>query len=111
MNIEHYRHRFGDAAEIVMEFKKKNKGTLPWGRTYGNIRGRCVRGSDPKWKYYGGRGIECRITIGELGFTWLRDKAWTLKQPSIDRVDRSGHYEIENVRWIEMDDNRRRGKS
>jgi hypothetical protein len=30
-----------------------------------------------------------------------------MKMPSVDRIDPMGHYEKSNVRWVEMEENRR----
>ena len=38
--------------------------------------------------------------------TYFRDKAYLLKQASIDRIDSDLDYSIDNVRWIEMRENR-----
>jgi hypothetical protein len=62
-----------------------------------NIKHRCTNPKDPKWKYYGGRGIELRFPsfkefIAEIG---LRPSP----QHSVDRINNNGHYEPGNVRW------------
>lgn len=69
------------------------------------IKRRCFNPKCKNYKYYGGRGIECRITEDELKELWDRDKAYELKQPSIDRIDNDGHYEYRNCQFIEMVEN------
>ena len=65
------------------------------------IRARCRNLSIPSYRYYGGRGIECRITLDDLVALWRRDTAHRLLAPSIDRIDPQGHYELANCQFIE----------
>jgi len=85
-------------------FKRNSKLSKLW---Y-NMKSRCGNPKDKKYKYYGGRGIKVKMTKEELLLLWERDKAYEMKQPSIDRIDPDGHYELSNCRFIEMDENRRR---
>ncbi len=70
------------------------------------IKQRCNNPNNKRYKDYGLRGIKCLITEEELEFLWFRDKAWLLKEPSIDRKDNDGNYELSNCQFIEMDINR-----
>ncbi len=81
---------------------------LPWAAVYYAIKGRCERKSQSSYKDYGAKGIKCLITKDEVKYLWFRDNAMKLKKPSIDRIDRKGHYEILNCRFIEMSENVRR---
>jgi hypothetical protein len=74
-------------------------------RTLHDIRQRCHNPNATGYKYYGGRGIGFLITIDEIIKLWIRDKAWLLKRPSIDRKDNDGHYTYENCRFIELSEN------
>lgn len=71
----------------------------PWLKTLRRIKTRCHPNAE-----YGKRGIKCFITAEELKILWFRDKAWRLKQPSIDRA-RGRHYSFKNCRYIELKDN------
>ncbi len=101
--------RYGEMADFLMARKASGKEKLPWATTYNNIKYRCENKNDRKYASYGGRGIECRITIEELKNLYVRDRAWEMKQPSIDRKNSKYHYTKRNCRWIEMEENRRRG--
>lgn len=70
-----------------------------------DIRNRCNQVSDSIYKYYGGRGIECRITIDELKFLWFRDRAFEMKKPSISRKNHDDHYTLENCKFEELSKN------
>ena len=59
-----------------------------WIKTYNNIIGRC---NYKKSRYYKKR-IKCLITKNELKILWFRDKAYTMKRPSI--TEASNYYDI-----------------
>jgi len=70
-----------------------------------NIKQRCNNPSASGYKYYGGRGIGCLITVTEIIKLWFRDKAHLMKKPSIDRINNDGHYCLDNCRFIELSEN------
>ena len=41
------------------------------------------------------------LTLSDMKFMWERDKAYLLKCPSVDRIDDSRGYEVDNCRFIE----------
>ena len=49
------------------------------------------------------------MTKDDFKFIWFRDKAHGMKQPSIDRIDNDGNYELSNCRFIEHRENARLG--
>jgi len=75
-----------------------------------NIELRCKNPMVHGYAYYGGRGIEKRLTLLELAHLWYRDKASDMLKPSIDRKNSDGHYELANCRFIEMRENKARGQ-
>lgn len=69
------------------------------------IKQRCNNLKKPEYKYYGGRGIECRFTdsndfiyyvMGVLGFNSTEKLAGL----QIDRINNDGHYEMGNIRFV-----------
>ena len=78
---------------------------VPWKQIFTDIKYRCNNINARAYKWYGDRGIECRITEEELKELWFRDKAYLLKKPSIDRIDNDGNYELNNCQFIELIDN------
>lgn len=70
-----------------------------------NINRRCNNPKDKAYGRYGARGIKNFLSLEDLIYLWKRDKADTLKQPSIDRIDSKGNYTLENCRFIEMTEN------
>ena len=82
---------------------------FPWARKLALIRYRCTNENDISYQWYGGKGIKCLITKEELGELWVRDRAYAMARPSIDRIDSTGHYEMSNCRFIELKENCRDG--
>ena len=91
--------------DCVKKYQKEYIEKFPWKIIFANIKQRCNNQKNKKYPRYGGRGIECRITVEELEKLWYRDKAWLLDQPSIDRKENNGHYTFENCKFIEMIEN------
>jgi hypothetical protein len=76
--------------------------------TLAQIKQKCENPRNPAYHCYGGRGIKCFLTYGQLLELWERDHADKMKQPSIDRFDPRGHYLFSNCRFIELSENSRR---
>jgi len=83
------------------DFYKK----FPWMQSYRAIHHRCNNPNASDYKYYGGRGIKCLITKDEVKFLWFRDKAYEMKQPTVDKINNDDNYYLENCRFIEQSDN------
>lgn len=88
------------------EYRKRYKQKA-WRKTYQHIWMRC------NWKEgkYHKRKIKNYLTLADLKFLWLRDKAYLMKQPSIDRINTEGNYTLKNCRYIELLENQRRKKA
>lgn len=80
----------------------------PWVRTLRYINSRCNNPKASKYSSYGGRGIKNFLTSSDLKFLWFRDQAVNMTKPSIDRIDSDGHYSLENCRYLETEENRKR---
>jgi hypothetical protein len=84
---------------------KKYYKDYPWRKKFYVIKERCENSHNSHYKYYGGRGIKCLITQEELKSIWIRDKAYLLKRPSINRKDNDGNYTFENCEIVEWGKN------
>lgn len=80
----------------------------PWKRVLTNIKTRCNNKNATQYKYYGGKGIKCLITEEEIKELWFRDKAYLMKNPSIDRENSNLNYTFNNCRFIEININTQR---
>ena len=85
--------------------RKKMKLEHPETFIFMDIKRRCNSIHRKDYKYYGGRGIECLITVEEIRKLMERDNYWNFKKPSIDRIDNDGNYSYENCRFIEFGKN------
>lgn len=77
----------------------------PWNRYLVGARKRCK--SDP---HYMKKGIRCLLNTSIMKFLWNRDHAAELKEPSLDRIDPEKNYLLSNCRFIEFEENRKRGR-
>ncbi len=76
-----------------------------WAMILHHVKRRCNYGRLGRITHYQRNGIECRLTVIEVARAWFRDKGYLLKDPHLDRVDPDGHYEFQNVRFIEAWEN------
>lgn len=73
------------------------------------VNHRCDSPKHISYRWYGAKGIKNFLTLDDLKYIWARDRAHSLKKPSLDRIDPNGHYYLTNVRFIELYDNQKRG--
>ncbi len=89
----------------LKEDTKQYKKNFPWKYVLFNIKNRCGNHSNKSYSDYGGRGIKCLITEEEIKNLWFRDKAYEMKQASIDRINNDRDYTLDNCRFIELSEN------
>jgi len=90
---------------LILEKGKQHRKKYPWKHTLKYIKSRCNNPKMTNYESYGGRGIKCLITAGELKKLWFRDKAYLMEKPSIDRKENDDNYTYENCEYIEISDN------
>lgn len=105
---------------IRIEKLKKNRASVTHGYSIGQkrtrayniwtkMKQRCLNSKDPKYPYYGGRGIT--IDSSWLSFqNFILDMGNPPNEHSIDRIDVNGNYCKSNCRWStnkEQSNNRR----
>ena len=73
---------------------------------------RCNNPNSPIYKYYGGRGIQCKFKSTNSFILWVTgimgyDTIEKLRGLEIDRIDNNGHYECGNIRFVTRAENNR----
>lgn len=69
-------------------------------------RGRCYNEKNPKFKTYGAKGIRVEYSKPEFMEWYLREyKSFNGEDPTIGRIDHSGNYSFENIRFESLYDN------
>lgn len=101
-------HYWRNREEMISKHNELVDSYGPGYRIYYSIKSRCENPNQPRYYWYGGKGIKCFITPEQINFIWHRDQASLLKRPSIDRIDSNDHYTFENCRFIELAENVRR---
>ena len=78
------------------EARKRYLLKYPWVKYLSYIASRC----GPKG-CYANRNFINTIVTRDLKFLWFRDKAYLMKEPSIDRINNKIGYQLSNCRFIE----------
>lgn len=112
----------GDSCHNKYHYSKRNNDVIKnshirfrkhGGAAFCSIRSRCNRKSDPSFINYGGRGIQCKISLEEFRNIFFRTDDCEVCQTklnddhrlsscgrTIDRIDNNGHYEQFNLRVV-----------
>jgi len=70
---EYYRRKwsieYGDdmADYLIGRIREGEYPNKPWVIAMANIRQRCNNPRSKGYKYYGGRGVKCKITTAQMG--------------------------------------------
>ena len=105
-----YKHGMSYNLAWKREQNKLRHEKYPWEYSYNAAKARCNNPKNSHYSAYGKRGIKFLITKEEYMILWERDKAYLLKQPSIDRIDINGNYTFDNCRFIEHRENSRNNR-
>ena len=89
----------------AIEWRRTHPLRAKFSARLGAIRRRCEDSTFASYNHYGGRGIRCLLTLADIEFLWNRDKAFTMRYPTIDRIDNDGNYQLQNCRFIELSEN------
>ena len=74
-----------------------SNGVSPEYKAFHHAKSRCQNPNDPKYRIYGKRGIEFRLTsVMDILDTIGRRPT---PQHTLDRIEVNGHYESGNIRW------------
>ena len=79
----------------------------PWQRVYNLVTSRCADDS----RCYKRLGIVNELTANDIKELWVRDNADDMDKASIDRIDTSRNYTMDNCRFIELAENKARPRT
>ena len=91
-------------------YQKAYAKSHPWARVLMQVRMMCLNPKVHAYRWHGGRGIKCFLTIAEIRFLWNRDNASMMRKPSLERLDPNSHYVLRNCRFIEKSDDARQAR-
>lgn len=77
----------------------------PFRRTLDYIKQRCENPNHPEYAIAGGVGIRCLLTEMDIAAVFKRDLGYQMVNPQLTRIDRNGHYAVDNVKYIEQVEN------
>jgi hypothetical protein len=70
-------------------------------RLYHRIKIRCENPKHPKYKYYGGRGIECLFKNADEFIEYVIDELHVdPRKLETHRIDNNGHYTFGNIEFL-----------
>lgn len=97
------KRNYQNNKQVILERKKNQHKEFPWQITWNAINQRCNNKNHIAYRYYGARGIKNLFkNWDEIKFLWFRDKAYLMKQPTIDRQDDNGNYCVDNCKFVEQ---------
>lgn len=121
-NIWHRKYSKSDKAKVVMRrYRQTLKGRASEKRCrdkyrstirgylvniYAHIKERCCNPKHPKYKYYGGRGIQNKFESSVCFADYVIYKLEIDPHGfDCDRIDGDGHYEPGNIQFITHEEN------
>jgi len=102
--------------KLVIEQKIKDPNLQYLRKKHGEIKQICYNPNDKAYKDYGARGIQISIEWKNNRAKFIKDVINTIghrptDKHQLDRVNNSGNYEINNLRWSSSKENCRNRRS
>ncbi len=82
----------------IDKYTKNWRKNHPWFQHYKSARARVKYPSHHYYKEH----LEFAMNPNDFKFLWLRDKAYLMGKPSIDRIDDKKGYILSNCRFVEL---------
>lgn len=91
--------------EKILKRNRKYREDNPWIKTLCSVNKRA-QGKEAKERYFD-NGIKSKLTLREVKYLWLRDKAYDMEKPTLHRRDNNGNYDITNCEYLEFSNHSR----
>lgn len=104
----YYKEYYRSHKKEKITYNKKRKKDKPWTSNLDHARNRCNNTNDPKYKYYGMRGIRCNLSIEDVEYLWFKCEADKIEgSVCLHRIDSTRNYSIDNCIFLPVDDHNR----
>jgi len=98
---ERNRKWYQDNREHVHATTREYQKKYPWRTHRYSAKSLCTNPNEAGYKYFGGRGIFCRITTEQVKVLYERDGAANMKRPVFSRTDKNKDYTFDNCYFRE----------
>lgn len=105
----YYRTHKVQHSQTMKRYRKTIYGHLR--EVWEGILRRCNNSNHPRYKDYGGRGIQNKFACFEKFYNFVvKELKADPRGLTIDRIDNNGHYEPSNIRFVSRVENCRNRK-
>lgn len=100
--IDYRKKNYIKTKELRKRYNANKRKNYPWDIWFNAIKNRCNNKNNQNYRKYGGKGIKFLLTKEDIKNLWIRDNAFSMKNPSIDRKDSNKNYIYENCQFLEL---------
>ena len=98
---EKYRLQREENKDDIKRKRDEIHEKYPWKRNLTSAKQRCTNPKKRGYKHYGGKNIKFELSDKDGKYLWLRDKAYLMNIPTLDRKDSKGNYTLKNCQFLD----------